>query len=225
MFWKADMTDTININEFEQLMLDKFDRDRITSLYPSGDVRASKSPLLKAAKNATLTDFIAMVARLCDKSLKKYRVKFIPDEGATIADPAKQLEQPTILYRVIERKPKNELKMRHSEDFTEVIDKTGNKTRKGQVWSQRQSCIVQFDVIASDYAMSDAVMSYFEDMIFTYTGYFKSKGIAEVYFKKYYTDTSIDRYRQYLSVRSIQYFVEIEKQTTIFETTLEDIDV
>ena len=118
MFWKADMTDTININEFEQLMLDKFDRDRITSLYPAGDVRASKSPLLKAAKNATLTDFIAMVARLCDKSLKKYRVKFIPDEGATIADPAKQLEQPTILYRVIERKPKNELKMRHSEDFT-----------------------------------------------------------------------------------------------------------
>ena len=225
MFWKADMTDTININEFEQLMLDKFDRDRITSLYPSGDVRASKSPLLKAAKNATLTDFIAMVARLCDKSLKKYRVKFIPDEGATIADPAKQLEQPTILYRVIERKPKNELKMRHSEDFTEVIDKTGNKTRKGQVWSQRQSCIVQFDVIASDYAMSDAVMSYFEDMIFTYTGYFKSNGVAEVYFKKYYTDTSIDRYRQYLSVRSIQYFVEIEKQTTIFETTLEDIDV
>lgn len=219
------MTDTININEFEQLMLDKFDRDKITSLYPAGDVRASKSPLLKAAKNATLTDFIAMVARLCDKSLKKYRVKFIPDEGATIADPAKQLEQPTILYRVIERKPKNELKMRHSEDFTEVIDKTGNKTRKGQVWSQRQSCIVQFDVIASDYAMSDAVMSYFEDMIFTYTGYFKVNGIAEVYFKKYYTDTSIDRYRQYLSVRSIQYFVEIEKQTAIFETTLEDIDV
>ena len=73
--------------------------------------------------------------------------------------------------------------------------------------------------------MSDAVMSYFEDMIFTYTGYFKSNGIAEVYFKKYYTDTSIDRYRQYLSVRSIQYFVEIEKQTTIFETTLEDIDM
>ena len=143
----------------------------------------------------------------------------------TIAEPAKQLEQPTILYRVIERKPKNELKMRHSEDFTEVLDKTGNKTRKGQVWSQRQSCIVQFDVIASDYAMSDAVMSYFEDMIFTYTGYFKSNGIAEIYFKKYYTDTSIDRYRQYLSVRSIQYFVEIEKQTTIFETTLEDIDM
>lgn len=219
------MTNTLNINEFEQLIQTRYDKDKVTSLYPAGDVRAFKSPLLKATKNATLTDFIAMVARLCDKALKKYRVKFIPDEGATIADPAKQLEQPTILYRVIERKPKNELKMRHSEDFSEVIDKASNKTRKGQIWSQRQSCIVQFDVVASDYAASDAVMSYFEDMIFTYTGYFKSNGIAEIYFEKYYTDTSIDRYRQYLSVRSIQYFVEIEKQTTIFETTLEDIDV
>ena len=37
------MTNTLNINEFEQLMLDKFDRDRITGLYPAGDVRASKS--------------------------------------------------------------------------------------------------------------------------------------------------------------------------------------
>ena len=217
--------ESITINEFEELMQSRFDKDKVTQLYPAGDVRASKSPLLKAGKNATLTDFIAMVARLCDKALKKYRVRFIPDEGATISDPDKQLEQPTILYRIIERKPKNELKMRHSEDFTETIDKDNNKTRKGQVWSQRQNCIVQFDVVASDYATSDAVMSYFEDMIFTYTGYFKANGIAEIYFKKYYTDTSIDRYRQYLSVRSIQYFVEIEKQTTIFETTLEDIDV
>ena len=40
MFWKADMTDNININEFEQLMLDKFDRDKVTGLYPAGDVRA-----------------------------------------------------------------------------------------------------------------------------------------------------------------------------------------
>ena len=174
------MTNTLNINEFEQLIQTRYDKDKVTSLYPAGDVRAFKSPLLKATKNATLTDFIAMVARLCDKALKKYRVKFIPDEGATIADPAKQLEQPTILYRVIERKPKNELKMRHSEDFSEVIDKASNKTRKGQIWSQRQSCIVQFDVVASDYAASDAVMSYFEDMIFTYTGYFKSNGIAEI---------------------------------------------
>ena len=219
------MTNTLNINEFEQLIQTRYDKDKVTSLYPAGDVRAFKSPLLKATKNATLTDFIAMVARLCDKALKKYRVKFIPDEGATIADPAKQLEQPTILYRVIERKPKNELKMRHSEEFSEVIDKASNKTRKGQIWSQRQSCIVQFDVVASVYAASVEVMSYFEDMIFTYTGYFKSNGIAEIYFKKYYTDTRIDRYRQYLSVRSIQYFVEIEKQTTIFETTLEDFDV
>ena len=112
--------------------------------------------------------------------------------------------------------------MRHSENIEEVVDEKTNKKRLGQIWSQRQDCIIQFDIIASDYATANKVMNSFEDMIFQYSGYFKKNGIAEIYFKRYFTDTSIDRYRQYLSVRSIQYFVEIEKQTTIFNSTREE---
>ena len=166
-----------------------------------------------------------MVTKLSNKALKSLNVEFYPDEGATIADPEKKLEKTATLYRVIERKPKNELKMRHSENIEEVVDEKTNKKRLGQIWSQRQDCIIQFDIIASDYATANKVMNSFEDMIFQYSGYFKKNGIAEIYFKKYFTDTSIDRYRQYLSVRSIQYFVEIEKQTTIFNSTLEEIVV
>ena len=166
-----------------------------------------------------------MVTKLSNKALKSLNVEFYPDEGATIADPEKKLEKTAILYRVIERKPKNELKMRHSEDIEEVVDGKNNKKRLGQIWSQRQDCIIQFDIVASDYATANKVMNSFEDMIFQYSGYFKKNGVAEIYFKKYFTDTSIDRYRQYLSVRSIQYFVEIEKQTTIFNSTLEEIIV
>lgn len=212
-------------NELEDLLQTRYEKNRVTNLYPAGDVRASVTPLSTAAKNATVEDFISMVTKLSNKALKSLNVEFYPDEGATIADPEKKLEKTAILYRVIERKPKNELKMRHSENIEEVVDEKTNKKRLGQIWSQRQDCIIQFDIIASDYATANKVMNSFEDMIFQYSGYFKKNGIAEIYFKKYFTDTSIDRYRQYLSVRSIQYFVEIEKQTTIFNSTLEEIVV
>lgn len=212
-------------NELEDLLQTRYEKNRVTNLYPAGDVRASITPLSTAAKNATVEDFISMVTKLSNKALKSLNVEFYPDEGATIADPEKKLEKTAILYRVIERKPKNELKMRHSENIEEVVDEKNNKKRLGQIWSQRQDCIIQFDIVASDYATANKVMNSFEDMIFQYSGYFKKNGIAEIYFKKYFTDTSIDRYRQYLSVRSIQYFVEIEKQTTIFNSTLEEIVV
>ena len=212
-------------NELEDLLQTRYEKNRVSNLYPAGDVRASVTPLSTAAKNATVEDFISMVTKLSNKALKSLNVEFYPDEGATIADPEKKLEKTAILYRVIERKPKNELKMRHSENIEEVVDEKSNKKRLGQIWSQRQDCIIQFDIIASDYATANKVMNSFEDMIFQYSGYFKKNGIAEIYFKKYFTDTSIDRYRQYLSVRSIQYFVEIEKQTTIFNSTLEEIVV
>lgn len=212
-------------NELEDLLQTRYEKNRVTNLYPAGDVRASVTPLSTAAKNATVEDFISMVTKLSNKALKSLNVEFYPDEGATIADPEKKLEKTAILYRVIERKPKNELKMRHSENIEEVVDEKSNKKRLGQIWSQRQDCIIQFDIIASDYATANKVMNSFEDMIFQYSGYFKKNGIAEIYFKKYFTDTSIDRYRQYLSVRSIQYFVEIEKQTTVFNSTLEEIVV
>lgn len=212
-------------NELEDLLQTRYEKNRVTNLYPAGDVKASVTPLSTAAKNATVEDFISMVTKLSNKALKSLNVEFYPDEGATIADPEKKLEKTAILYRVIERKPKNELKMRHSENIEEVVDEKTNKKRLGQIWSQRQDCIIQFDIIASDYATANKVMNSFEDMIFQYSGYFKKNGIAEIYFKKYFTDTSIDRYRQYLSVRSIQYFVEIEKQTTIFNSTLEEIVV
>ena len=212
-------------NELEDLLQTRYEKNRVTNLYPAGDVRASVAPLSTASKNATVEDFISMVTKLSNKALKSLNVEFYPDEGATIADPEKKLEKTAILYRVIERKPKNELKMRHSENIEEVVDEKTNKKRLGQIWSQRQDCIIQFDIIASDYATANKVMNSFEDMIFQYSGYFKKNGIAEIYFKKYFTDTSIDRYRQYLSVRSIQYFVEIEKQTTIFNSTLEEIVV
>ena len=178
---------------------------------------------LKATKNATLEDFISMLAEVCSRSLKRWQVKLIPDEGATLKD-EKNLNNPVILYEVIDRVPKLERKPRQLEDVIEEKE-PGKQTRLGRIWSQRFSCIVQFNIVASDYVTANEVMTTLEDTIFTYTGYFKSKGVAELIFRRHFTDKSYDRYRQGLSVRSLQYDIEIEKLTTVFDTTIEEISI
>lgn len=207
------------LNDFNNIqdLLEK--RNRVVNDIP----RKPAIKPLKARGNASLDDFIEMVSEMVSKSLKKDSVVFLPDEGAVIKDPQKKLEQPTIMYQVISREPKLELKPRPIETIVEDIGKDGEK-RFGQSYSQRQKCIVQFDVVASDYATANRVMNNFEDMMATYTSLYKAKGVSEIYFQKYYTDTNMDKYRQWLSVRSIQFYVEIEKLITIYHTTVKDID-
>ena len=177
---------------------------------------------LKAAQNATLEDFIAMLGEVCSKTMQKWQAELNPNEGAILKDDDRKLEHPVILYEVVDRIPHNELKPRQLEDIIEQVDDAGH-TRRGQIWIQRFRCVVQFNVVASDYATANKVMSTLEDAILTYSGYFKSKGVGELLFKRHFTDKNYDRYRQWLSVRSIQYQLIVEKQTTVFDTTIESI--
>ena len=93
------------------------------------------------------------------------------------------------------------------------------------IFGYRQKCILQFDIVASDCATANEVMNTFEEAMFTYTGFFKSKGINEMHFLKHFTDENLNNYRQDLSVRSLQYYVEIQKLITVFDSTIDDIDV
>lgn len=213
------MQKTIYNDDLFNRLMDKNDKIKNYIEQPSKQVAP-----LKAKKNATLDDFIGMVAKVSGKALSQYNVEFIPDEGAILKDPQKKVEHPYILYQVISRVPKLELKPRQMENIIEKIDDKGNR-RLGRNWTSRQTCIVQFNIIASDYEMANKVMSIFEEMMFSYSGYFKINGVSEILFKKYFTDVNLDSYRQWLSVRSIQYEVEIEKLITIFDTTIEDIEV
>lgn len=212
------MTGFGNNSEGFAELLRKRDRVRNTPL-PKKIV-----PPLKSQKNADMSDFISMVAKIVSKALDKHKAEFIPDEGAIIYDPSKPLEHPVIMYSVISRVPKFELKPRQVENIIEDIDDKGNR-RFGSTWSMRSECLIQFDVVACDYTTANEVMSNFEEAIFSYTGYFKNNGVGEIIFKKYFTDRNLDRYRQWLSIRSIQYMVELEKLITVFDTTIEDIDV
>jgi hypothetical protein len=190
--------------------------------FGSGGVMTTPSPIQTAQKNANLFDFVKMISMLVTTSLDDLKAEFVPDEGREILlDPNKKIDHPYITYKVVERIPKKEIKARERQDITEQIDP--EEQRIGAVWGQKFSCIVQFNIFASEYEAAEQVMERFEDMMLTYTGFYKKNGVGELYFKKQYTDEGYNTFRQILSVRNLQYYVEIEKLTVIFKETIKQI--
>lgn len=177
----------------------------------------NNSQYLQARKSASLTDFINMVAMLVSKGMKKQKVIFSPDEGdRPKVDQAVQINEPHIYYDVISRVPKKELKPRERQEILECHNDKNN-IRQGRVFGQKFECVVQFNIMSSDYKSADEVMKVFEELIFKYTSYLKENGVAELLFKQQMTDRGLDIYRQSLSVRSLQYYVEVEQLHAVFD--------
>jgi hypothetical protein len=183
------------------------------------------APITKANKGASLDDFVTMVSMLVTKGMKKMEVEFQPDEGARIsADMSKKIDHPYIYYEVIKREPSKELKPRERETIDEITDDK-NSRRKGRIYGQRFDCVVQFNFFACDYKTVNKVMNDFEELIFNYSAYLKENGVAEILFKKHFTDKNLDEYRQSLSIRSLQYSVTIEKLFATFDSEIENVSI
>lgn len=175
-----------------------------------------------AERSASLGDFIGMVDRLV--TLTMPNVDFIPEEGKVLTmDAMKDFDRPKISYKVVSRKPKGELKPRVRE--TIESDGKNGEDRLGQVCGQKFECLVQFNIFTSVYKEAEEVMEKFEELIFSYTGFFKKNGVAELLFKEQVTDDFYERLRETLSVRNLIYYVEIEKLTVIFKEKIKEIEL
>lgn len=179
----------------------------------------------QADKNCDLDDLFAMINKLVVKALKKDNVEFNPDEGARfVVDQQVPINHPIIQFDVISYEPKLELKPRVINQFVEESDDKNDRwKRHGQVWSQRFKCVIQFNIIGSDYITANKVMRDFEELMFRYSGYFKQQGVAEIVFKSRFSDKNYDYYRQNLSVRSLQYYVEIERNYVSYDTDISGV--
>lgn len=179
----------------------------------------------QADKNCDLDDLFAMINKLVVKALKKDNIEFNPDEGARfVVDQQVPINHPIIQFDVISYEPKLELKPRVINQFIEESDDKNDKwKRHGQVWSQRFKCVIQFNIIGSDYITANKVMRDFEELMFRYSGYFKQQGVAEIVFKSRFSDKNYDYYRQNLSVRSLQYYVEIERNYVSYDTDISGV--
>ena len=215
---------TRDISEFELLLRERGGvNNRIVDSTPA----PAPANRVVAEKSCSIDEFIEMVAQIVSKTLgKKYGVEFQPDEGARIkVEPAEALEHPYITYSLLNMAPKNELKPRFRENIKEKVDDARDlyMARPGRVYGQKMICHFQFNVIAGDYKVANEVIKIFEELIFNYTAFFKRNGVSELLYERRYTDTNLDMYRQSTSVRSVQYYVELERLYAEFNTEFDGI--
>lgn len=189
-------------------------------LFPHGG-RAKK--MQRAEKNASLYDFLDMLGEVVEYSLADYNVKFLTnEEQSVLKDPEVVFNNPHITYKVISRKPKNEYKPIAREETFEC-DKNGDQ-RPGIIYGQFFDCIVQFNILASENRLANQVMEKFEELMIAHTGYFKQKGVSDLYFKEQVTDSEYNNFRETLSIRNITYYVQIEKLMVIFNRKINNIE-
>ncbi len=187
--------------------------------YPHGGTAKN---MQRAEKNASLYDCLDMISKIVGYVMKEDRVEFLTNELENlIKDPSLPLNHPVITYKVISRKPKNEYKPIVRENTNECDE--FNEQREGVILGQTFDCIVQFNIFAAENRLANKVMEKFEEIILTYTGYLKEQGVRELYFKEETTDSEYNNFRETLSVRNLNYYVQIEKLTVIFNHRIDDI--
>ena len=182
-----------------------------------------KSAKQRANKGASLYDFIKMLDKLLELTMPK--VKFVPDEGKVVKlDAMTSFDAPVITYQVLKRRAKKEIKPRLREIVNEITDDE-NSQRTAEIWGQKFECQVQFNVFASVYSEAEQVMEHFEETIIKHAGFFKKNGVAELIFEEHITDSHFDTLRESLSIRSLIYYVEIEKLTVMFKEKINEIEL
>ena len=221
------MSEEQDIDPFESLLKSR-ERilNRIHNIEEEKNVAPTKAnEYQKADKGCSLSDFFTMVKKVVVRGLKKYNIRFIPDDGAYVLKSlSEKNNQPIIYYNLISRVPREtDRKPRFRQDIQDR-DASGNVIRTGAINAQIFDCDVQFNIAAADYSTADKVMDAFEDAMLRYSGHFKRNGVSEMYFRKQYTDTNLNPYRQELSIRSLVYRITIERIRTTFDTTITEID-
>lgn len=180
--------------------------------------------MLRADKGASLSDFIQMVGLIVEYTMDDLGVVFIPDENKKnfIVDPSTAMNHPYITYKVISRKTKNEYKPIVREEIFEGCD---GQDRPGLVKGIRFECRIQFNIFASEYKLANKVMDTFEELMISYAGHLKKQGVVDLFFTDQHTDSEYNTFRETMSVRNLEYYVEIEKLMVIFNEKIKDIPV
>lgn len=210
------------MNDFESLLLEK------DNIFKKEEIKLEKKcqpftakNMLRAEKSASLSDFIAMVGLVVEYTMEDLDVVFVPDENKkNFIEPDVPFNKCYITYKVISRKPKKEYKPIVREEIFEGCD---GQDRPGLVKSIRFDCKVQFNIFASEYKLANKVMDTFEELMISYAGHLKKQGVVDLFFTDQHTDSEYNTFRETMSVRNLEYYVEIEKMMVIFNEKIKDI--
>lgn len=212
----------MDYNPFEEMLRRRHETSHINT-NPAAEKKAA--PPTKAAKSASLDDFIEMADKMVTKTMGDLQVFFMPDDqNQALRDQAEKINHPYITYKVVNREPAGELKPRIREEiFEKGHDPKDN--RQGEVWGQKFTCDVQFNIFASEYKTAQRVMKRFEENMFKYQYFFMKNGVQQLLFKRQFEDKNYAIFRENISVRSLLYTVSIENLIVGFNTEIEDISI
>ena len=177
--------------------------------------------LQKAKGNASLLDFIDMVALICESTMDDLNVTFMTDERAYLfkEDPLEPINHPIITFKVLSRE--------HTEGtaykprlMEEIVGKDG---RPGVIYNERFTNFVQFNIIAPEYRIAWNAMERFEDLMISYAETIRGSGVIEYFLYKQYHDDYYDSFRNTFTVLNLVYRVDTETLRVIFKENINDI--
>ena len=177
--------------------------------------------LQKAKGNASLIDFIDMIALIVESTMDDINVTFMTDERAYLykEDPLEPINHPIVTFKVLERvhTKGTSYKPRYMEEIE------GPDGRPGIIYNERFTSMVQFNFIAPEYRIAWSVMERFEDLMISYAETIRGNGIIEYFLYKQYRDDYYDSFRNTFTVLNLVYRVDTETLRVIFKENINDI--
>ena len=185
------------------------------------DLTYGTNNLQKAKGNASLLDFVDMVALIVESTMDDLHVTFMTDERAYLfkEDQIEPINHPILTFKILSRE--------HTEGTSykprlmeEIIGEDG---RPGVIYNERFTNMVQFNIIAPEYRIAWNVMERFEALMISYAETIRGNGIIEYFMYKQYKDDFYDSFRNTFTVLSLVYRVDTETLRVIFKENINDI--
>ncbi|UDN59818.1 hypothetical protein [Clostridioides sp. ES-S-0010-02] len=111
-------------------------------------------------------------------------------------------------------------------DLIDELDENKEKTGKViKVYRQSFDCILEFRFIAKTQKECRRLMEAFEDIITSYTGFLKKKGLGDIFFLKEISTEDNISFDENTSVKTSEYFIRLEKVKTLNVNKLKNIEM
>ena len=138
---------------------------------------------------------------------------------------AEQIQLPQINYSMNLREISDGtgLKPQLMDTINEVVN--GKNTGDAfNVYRQTFDCIVEFDFFDNTSQGCRNLMSNFESLLATYTGYLKQEGVKEVYFLKEVPAKYSLNYVEGVPMKCLYFFVRLERNKTVRVSTIRQVE-
>lgn len=143
------------------------------------------------------------------------------DDEPTNTTPEK-VKLPMIVYDVTHRK----LNQDRSPNGRRLMLQYADPTRPGEIvdhYKQWFDCTVKFEVFAATNKECRDIAQKLEDLITTYTGFFKEMGVFNIVFKSQDADETSSRLQQNFVSRMLRYEIIIEHTTIVRQRATEEV--